>query len=156
MWTWAAFRERAERDFLPTVRDATADKYRTAMAKVETHLRPKLLTELTPEQLGRLAAALRKEPGRGGRQKSTASVASNMRHLKGAAELGPPAGDAAEKAAGGYPEGGGLGEGTAADGRRVPPAAGCGAPGSSASRISPNGFACCGACGCPACDCRKR
>ena len=80
--TWAEFRERAERDFLPTVRDATADKYRTAMTKVEAHLRPKLLTELTPEKLGRLAAALRKEPGRGGKPKSAASVASNMRHLK--------------------------------------------------------------------------
>ena len=80
--TWAEFRDRAERDFLPTVRGTTADKYRTAMSKVETHLRPKLLTELTPEKLGRLAAALRKEPGRGGRPKSAASVASNLRHLK--------------------------------------------------------------------------
>ena len=80
--TWRAFRERAERDLLPTLRDATASKHRTTMDKVETHLRPKLLTEITPEKIGRLTEALRNEPGHGGRTKSPASVAGNLRHLK--------------------------------------------------------------------------
>ena len=80
--TWQEFRDRAERDLLPTLRGTTASKHRTTMDKVEKHLRPKLLTELTPEKVGRLAEALRNEPGHGGRSKSPASVAGNLRHLK--------------------------------------------------------------------------
>ena len=80
--TWTEFRARVERDFLPTVRAATAAKYRTVPDQAESHQRPKLLAELTPAKVGELTSKPRAEPGYRGERKSPASVAGNLRHLK--------------------------------------------------------------------------
>ncbi|QDT14602.1 tyrosine-type recombinase/integrase [Alienimonas californiensis] len=74
--TWADLVTRAERDFLPDKREKTRDSYRTAIGDVQRHLRPKLLTEITPEAIGRLKAGLRD----GG--VAPATVASKLRHVK--------------------------------------------------------------------------
>ena len=76
--TWAEFVARLERDFLPDKRPATVARYRTALAAVERHLDPKLLTAVDADAVGRLKAAMRASGN------ANATVASYLRHLKAA------------------------------------------------------------------------
>lgn len=74
--TWEDLKAKADRDFLTNKRDATVARYRTAMRAVEKHLRPKQLTGITADAVGKLKAGMRADGN------APATVASNLRHVK--------------------------------------------------------------------------
>lgn len=74
--TWDDFRERFEREYLPSKAKGTADYYKTVMNAVERIINPRLLLTVNTSSVSRLQAALRKE------KKAEATIGAYMRHLK--------------------------------------------------------------------------
>lgn len=74
--TWADFKKRVDRDFMPEKRPNTQTRYRSAISAVEKQLNPKLVTAIDVDAVNELKAKLRDIDN------SEATVAAHLRHLK--------------------------------------------------------------------------